>query len=181
MQEKERIQEFREIMAPCIPHIFKEPVVDQLAEMGFFTAPASIHHHGQYDGALFDHSLEVTKALVDLTEKLGLKWERAESPLIVGMFHDLCKVDNYRHDMSDSGERWEYNNATLLPGHGEKSVILVQRLFRLTHEEMLCIRWHMGAFDDKANWNSYGRSVTEYPNVLFTHTADMIAARILGV
>ena len=51
----------------------------------------------------------------------------------------------------------------------------------LTEEEMLCIRWHMGAFDDKENWNSYGRSVTLFPNVLYTHTADMIAARILGV
>lgn len=47
--------------------------------------------------------------------------------------------------------------------------------------EMLCIRWHMGAFDDKENWNSYGRAVTNFPNVLYTHTADMIAARILGV
>ena len=46
---------------------------------------------------------------------------------------------------------------------------------------MLCIRWHMGAFDDKENWNSYGRACTAYPNVLYTHTADMIAARILGV
>ena len=51
----------------------------------------------------------------------------------------------------------------------------------LTEEEMLCIRWHMGAFDDKENWNSYGRAVTNFPNVLYTHTADMIAARILGV
>ena len=51
----------------------------------------------------------------------------------------------------------------------------------LTQEEIFCIRWHMGAFDDKENWNSYGRACTVYPNVLYTHTADMIAARIEGV
>lgn len=51
----------------------------------------------------------------------------------------------------------------------------------LTEEEMLCIRWHMGAFDDKEHWNNYGRACTAYPNVLYTHTADMIAARVLGV
>ncbi|MBO6266788.1 MAG: hypothetical protein J6M06_01000 [Synergistaceae bacterium] len=181
MHEQERIQKFCEIMDLCVPHIIKRPTIDALAEMGFFTAPASIHHHGQYDGALFDHSTEVTKALVLLTEKLGLCWQRPESPYIVGMFHDLCKVDNYKRNVSGSGEAWEYNNAALLPGHGEKSVILTQRLIQLTEEEILCIRWHMGAFDDKANWNSYGRSVTEYPNVLYTHTADMIAARIVGV
>ena len=181
MKNKDRVTEFRSIMAPCIPSIINHETITTLYEMGFFTAPASIHHHGQYDGALFDHSAEVTKALVLLTEKLGLRWQRPESPYIVGMFHDLCKVDNYKRNVSGSGEAWEYNNAALLPGHGEKSVILTQRLIQLTEEEILCIRWHMGAFDDKANWNSYGRSVTEYPNVLYTHTADMIAARIVGV
>ena len=45
-------------------------------------------------------------------------------------------------------------------------------------EELSCIRWHMGAFDDKENWNYYGAAIENYPNVLFTHTADMIAARI---
>lgn len=96
----------------------------------------------------------------------------------MGMFHDLCKLDNYQRT---DNEAWEYNNATLLPGHGDKSVMMLQQYMRLTEEEMFCIRWHMGAFDDKENWNSYGRAVTRYPNVLYTHTADMVAARILGV
>ena len=154
-----------------------------LIDNGFFTAPASLHHHGAYEGALFDHSLEVMRQLVNLTDKLELTWGRERSPYIVGMFHDLCKMDNYKkqkpHD--SSGDEWEYNNALLLPGHGEKSVIMLQQFMLLTEEEMLCIRWHMGAFDDKDNWNSYGRSVTKYPNVLYTHTADMIAARVIGV
>lgn len=96
----------------------------------------------------------------------------------MGMFHDLCKLDNYQRT---NNEAWEYNNATLVPGHGDKSVMMLQQHIHLTEEEMFCIRWHMGAFDDKENWNSYGRAVTRYPNVLYTHTADMVAARILGV
>lgn len=51
----------------------------------------------------------------------------------------------------------------------------------LTEEERLCIRWHMGAFDNKENWNCYGAAIEEYPNVLWTHTADMVASRVLGV
>ena len=43
-----------------------------LISAGFFKAPASIHHHGAYPGALFDHSLAVMKALLNLTEKLEL-------------------------------------------------------------------------------------------------------------
>ena len=107
-----------------------------------------------------------------------MTWQRERSPFIVGMFHDLCKLDNY---VKSDHEEWEYNNATLLPGHGKKSVILLQRYMKLTEEEILCVRWHMGAFDNKENWNSYGRACTRYPNVLYTHTADMIAARIVGV
>lgn len=180
---KDRMTLFTKIMQPAhLPDKF----VDWLTNEGFFEAPASIHHHGAYSGALFDHSFQVLKVLLSLTERLELKWQREESPYLVGMFHDLCKVDNYalnKMNTFEQGEveRWEYNNATLLPGHGEKSVILLQQHIQLTDEEMLCIRWHMGAFDDKENWNSYGRSVTQYPNVLYTHTADMVAARILGV
>ena len=95
--------------------------------MGFFIVPASIHHHGKYEGALFDHSYEVAKALVNFTEKLGLEWQSERGPYIVGMFHDLCKTDNY---IKTCDEAWEYNNATLLPGHGDKSVMMLQQYIR---------------------------------------------------
>lgn len=185
--EKNRIEQFKAVMKPCMPYRFHWEVVDILKEKGFFTAPASIHHHGAYTGGLFDHSLAVTNSLLSLTRRLELKWIDERSPLIVGMFHDLCKVDNYKQKNKPAlsplleGDSWEYNNATLLPGHGEKSVIMLQQYMQITEEEMLCIRWHMGAFDNKDNWNSYGRACTVYPNVLYTHTADMIAARILSV
>lgn len=174
-EEQVRIYTFIEFMGKYITN----EVVLELKQRGFFIAPASIHHHGQHEGALFDHSYEVAKALVTMTEKLGLTWQKESSPYIVGMFHDLCKMDNY---IKGFDEAWEYNNATLLPGHGEKSVIIAQTLLgEITDEELYCIRWHMGAFDSEKNWNSYGRACTEYPNVLYTHTADMIAARIIGI
>ena len=179
----ERIEQFSNLMNPYVSEEFKE----WLIESGFFTAPASIHHHGAYSGALFDHSFAVTKALLSFTERLELKWQLERSPYIVGMFHDLCKVDNYTCTKKPAisplleCDSWEYNNATLLPGHGDKSVMMLQQHIQLTDEELYCIRWHMGAFDDKENWNSYGRAITNFPNVLYTHTADMAAARILGV
>lgn len=33
----------------------------------------------------------------------------------------------------------------------------------------------------KENWNCYGADIAEYQNVLWTHTADMVASRVLGV
>lgn len=147
-EEQKRIDTLIDFMGDYLT----SDIVWRLKQMGFFIVPASIHHHGKYEGALFDHSYEVTKALVNFTEKLGLEWQNERSPYIVGMFHDLCKTDNY---VKTCDEAWEYNNAVLLPGHGEKSVMMAMGLLgTLTDEEILCIRWHMGAFDDKGNWNS---------------------------
>ena len=144
----ERIEQFSNLMNPYVSEEFKE----WLIESGFFTAPASIHHHGAYSGALFDHSFAVTKALLSFTERLELKWQLERSPYIVGMFHDLCKVDNYTCTKKPAlsplleGDSWEYNNATLLPGHSDKSVMMLQQHIQLTDEELYCIRWHMGGF-----------------------------------
>lgn len=154
-------------------------IVRRLDKMGFFDAPASINHHGAYSGALFDHSLAVTGALLDYTDKMGLTWSNARSPYIVGMFHDLCKCDNYK--VVDG--KWKYNPNMILPGHGEKSIIMLQNIApdALTNEEIACIRWHMGAFDDRNNWEYYTRAVAKFPNVMYTHAADMAAAYIVGV
>lgn len=154
-------------------------LVTDLDAMGFFNAPASVKYHGNYTGGLFDHSFAVTNALVGLTERLGLKWSRPESPYIVGMFHDLCKTTSYQFE--DGG--WNYQRGYAdMPDHGAYSVILAQKMLSLTDEEIACIRWHMGAFEkDPSLWNYYGSAIERFPNVLYTHTADMIASRIIGI
>lgn len=151
-----------------------------LNRLGFFTAPASTKYHGAYEGGLFDHSLEVAKNLVELTDKLGLKWDRPASPYIVGMYHDLCKCDNYIFDIES--DKYIYNPDIIIPGHGEKSLIMILKHIRLTDEEIACIRWHMGSYEkDPKMWDYYGRAVETYPNVLYTHMADMYASKIVGV
>lgn len=156
----------------------------------FFTAPASTKYHGNYEGGLFDHSFAVAKFLVRLTEDNHLTWKNPRSPYIVGMFHDLCKIDQYRHPASRlivdgmtvmDSFKWEYNPNTLLKGHGDKSVMLLSQFYTLTDEEIMCIRYHMGAFTDKDEWNDYTRAVRNYPNVLWTHHADMLASHVAGV
>ena len=161
--------------------------IKTLDNLGFFTAPASTKYHGAYEGGLFDHSIATARELVNLTNKLGLKWERPASPYIVGLFHDLCKCDNYvKIDSFDEiapvGIKYKHSPNLIINGHGEKSVIMLQRLIPLTDEEIACIRWHMGAYEiDTRLWDYYGRAIEKYPNVLYTHTADMIASRIVGV
>ena len=177
MTKDERIETYLKFISPVYA---LTPRIGDLDTLGFFTAPASTKYHGAYEGGLFDHSLETAKALVNLTEKLGLTWERPESPYIVGMFHDLCKCDNYVTDFETG--KYIYNPDIIIPGHGEKSVMILLQYITLTDEEIACIRWHMGAYEtDTKLWNYYGKAIEKYPNVLFTHTADMIASKIVGV
>lgn len=178
MIKEDRIKQYKNFMD------YKKPIypikVETLEELGFFTQPASTKYHGAYAGGLFDHSFLTAKALVELTEKLGLKWERSESPYIVGMYHDLCKCDNYVVD-PETG-KYIYNPDIIIPGHGDKSVMILQKYITLTDEEIACIRWHMGAYEtDTKLWDYYGKAIEKYPNVLFTHTADMMSSKILGV
>lgn len=188
---RERVETMLDIMklgdgTPIVP----AEAVDRLVDMGFFTAPASTKYHGAYEGGLFDHSVNVTLALLELTRWCDLRWRRPESPYIIGMFHDLCKADQYKHPVVakdligtkvEDTHAWEYRKNTLLKGHGEKSVMLLSQFYTLTEEEIVCIRYHMGAFTPQEEWNDYTGAIHRYPNVLWTHTADMIAAHIKEV
>lgn len=171
----DRVSKYKEIM----PDSCLGGVVSKLVEWGFFNAPASSNHHGNYRGGLFDHSYAVTEELLMLTRYNRLKWERFESPYIVGMFHDLCKVDNYVWYLTESS--YSYNSSCLFKGHGDKSMMLLSTLMPLTMEEAACIRYHMGAFTPKEEWEYYSRAVNLYPNVLWTHHSDMVVSQVKGI
>lgn len=173
----ERLVAFRRALSRRIP----EDAQSWLLENGFLTAPASTRFHGVYDGGLFDHSLEVTRQLVALTRRNNLKWERPESPYIVGMLHDLCKIDQYRKLPEPDGDKaYEYVE-TEEKGHGTKSVVYCHNILSLTEEEEACILYHMGAFTEKDEWRNYTDAIHRYPNVLWTHQADMLAAHVVKV
>lgn len=178
MTERERLALFE---ATGLDKIISQDFKTYLLVNGFFRAPASTKYHGAYEGGLFDHSLMVMNSLVELSAKNELKWQRAESPFIVGMFHDLCKIDQYRHPKREMLVEWEYNPDTLIKGHGDKSVILLSQHMTLTEEEAMCILYHMGAFTDREQWKDYTNAIHMFPNVLWTHHADMIASHIVGV
>lgn len=168
--EADRIEVFDILMEDAIPGDFREWLIDN----GFFRQAASTRFHGCYEGGLFDHSAAVTESLLMLTEKLGLTWKRDASPRIIGMLHDLCKIDQYINIQGC----YMFNKDVELHGHGDKSVILISRFMELTMEELFCIRYHMGAFTDQKEWSKYTDAVHSFQNVLYTHTADMIAAHI---
>ena len=175
----------------CDKYDFHLIPYDVLDEIGFFTAPASSKYHGAYEGGLFDHSYQVFRRLEELTKNNNLSWQRDESPLVVGMFHDLCKCDQYielpfddamgamAYFLADKPQNGKYahNEDLLLEGHGEKSVMLLSMYTPLTEEEVLCIRYHMGAYqiDD---WKGFDRAIKKFETVFYTHAADMLASKV---
>ena len=178
MTTEERIQQFKAFMNDT--RVNEGRLADELNQIGFFTAPASTRFHGAYEGGLYDHSIAVARKLVEITEKMGLRWESPDSPKIVGILHDICKCDHYVKD----GDKWTYKKDTILAGHGDKSAIMAQLLKHgpfLTEEEVLCIRYHMGAYEGEGMWTNFGASIGKYENILWTHTADMWVSKVLRI
>lgn len=173
---EDRINEFKEFVNGTI---ITEQDIEWLTHNGFFTAPASTKYHLNYEGGLYEHSKHVADALLMYTKKLDLKWQRNDSPYIIGLLHDLCKIDQYIYDATKKQYIW--NEKQLILGHGDKSVKYINdNLFELTEEEAECILHHMGAFNtDRAKWTDYTNAIHKYPNVLYSHMADIYATHIV--
>ena len=166
----------------------RHEIYEWLASTSFFDMPASHNQHGSFPTALAQHSIMVAYNLLRFTVSNRLSWKNPESPLLVGLLHDACKIDGYvingngEHCVAafDSGG-WNisYNNDQLFPGHGERSVLkLLSAGIRLTDEEIACIRYHMGAFTDKSEWEYYKAAAKKFSNVLWTHQADIVTSYI---
>ena len=81
--------------------------------------------------------------------------------------------------------KWEtvqvYEVDDKLPlGHGEKSCMILQRFMKLSINELMAIRWHMGAFDLASKGGDRGYDLagdkTQLVNLL--HIADLIASQL---
>ena len=166
----------------------RHEIYEWLASTSFFDMPASHNQHGAFPTALAQHSILVAYNLLRFTVGNRLSWKNPESPLLIGLLHDACKIDGYvingngGHCVAafDSGG-WNisYNNGQLFPGHGEQSVLkLLSAGIRLTDEEIACIRYHMGAFTDKSEWEYYKAAAKKFSNVLWTHQADIVTSYI---
>lgn len=133
--------------------------------------------------------------------------EEEETIAICGLLHDTCKVDVYqpyqknqktydpkkvaaagdwqvKHD-AQGDFVWEtvaaYTFDDKLPyGHGEKSVYIIAGFMKLSREESMAIRWHMGGFDDAVRGGSraVGVAFEQYPLAVLTHVADLMATNL---
>lgn len=176
-----------------------EYVIEDLEKDGFFEAPASSDHHLNIQGGLCQHSLNVCKAGLMIWEGLktldpsGVNNVKRESVIIATLLHDVCKTNIYKRTVKkrknklgqwedSEGYRVSYKDFPM--GHGEKSVImLLCSGLELHDDEMLAIRWHMGAWGINMNsyedQRNYDTARQKYPLCSIIQSADSLAAAIM--
>ncbi len=186
-------EEFIEIFKANITRSGADELLNFLERKSdFFTAPASARYHGAFEGGLCDHSVNVYHCLVDylqrerVRELYGMDYT-GETAAVVALLHDVCKIGCYkktfRNVKNDTTGTWEkvpsYTFDDPLPyGHGEKSVYIVNGFIRLSREEAMAIRWHMG-FSGSEDNRTVGQALRKYPLAFALATADMEASYFL--
>ncbi len=176
-----------------------EDLLNDLEDWGFYEAPASAGHHLNENGGLVLHSLNTCKAALAVYE--GMKTVepylanevKRESVIIASLLHDVCKSDIYKRSVKkrknalgqwEDAEAYKVTYKNFPMGHGEKSVImLLCSGLALFDDEMLAIRWHMGAWGVNMNsyedQRNYDTARLLYPLVAIVQTADSLAASIM--
>ena len=168
-------------------YIFRDGLESMLKwlreETDFYTSPCSTKYHLNCEGGLYIHSLNVFDALCTLISRFTedrdeLNAGLYQSVAICALFHDVCKINSYRL-LPDGTYVYVENNFPY--GHGEKSVVYISQHIKLTDEEMLAIRWHMGSYDLAAKSNDLEMNQSRKKSRLVTalHLADMIATHLL--
>ena len=163
----------------------KEDFLNWLQITDFYHAPASANNHGNYESGLVEHSLQVYFNLISLVNSSGINIP-SETFAIVALTHDICKANFYQattRNVKINGvwiQEPYFSIEDKFPiGHGEKSVIILQKFMELTDEEIMAIRWHMAGFDDSARSYAGGLALSKalqfYPLITLLHCADLIS------
>ena len=156
----------------------------------FFTAPASTIHHGNFEGGLVKHSLKVYEILQHKVKSCVVPVDaNPDTLIIISLLHDICKTNiyktAYKNDVNECGV-WKktpyYTSKDELPfGHGEKSVMMITDFIKLSLEEKLCIRWHMGFSEPKESCSLLAMAFKQYPLALLLFEADLEATYFFNV
>lgn len=175
-----------------------QDLINYLEETDFYNAPASANHHGNFEKGLLQHSLEVYYNFKFLCNNFD-KNISEESIIIISLLHDICKLGFYElskkslPDKDDKGnlkldkygkkiwvEKEVYSINDNMPlGHGEKSVMVIQKYIKLTNEEIFAIRWHMMSYDDSSKSYAGNLALTKslelYSIISLIHCADLLS------
>lgn len=178
-------EEFISLYQQKITRRGADKLLDWMGKADFFTAPASTRYHLSCKGGLMEHSVHVYQRLTRLVAAEypdGSPYSE-ETLAVAGLLHDLCKVNFYKEDTRNVKENgvWVqkpyYTVDEQIPyGHGEKSVFIIERFMRLSLEEAIAIRFHMGGFTTAPADQSVSAAFEKVPLAVLLHLADLQAS-----
>lgn len=179
--------EIRERFTALYSHIKREgakELLEYLSGSTYFSDPASARNHDSCECGLCIHSMNVTDNIVRLSRANNLYWKEPDSPYIIGLGHDVCKIGcyavEYRNRKNEMTGQWEkypyyvYRDLFPIAEHSAKSVIILSRYIKLTDEETACIAHHMGAYGLQ-DTRTLSEAIQTWPNVLWTQVADQLS------
>ncbi len=166
----------------------KTSIWNFLETNGFFEDPASAKYHSNFAGGLCEHSIRVAEHLAELTKLNNLEWSHEDSPIIIGLLHDICKTGTYEiydRNVKDENGKWikvqcyKNNDKNVMLGvHGDRSVAYLLMLRKsesdFSIDELAGIRWHMGPAQDGDMAYCY-EAYRQNPALQFVNVADMMA------
>ena len=130
-----------------------------------------------------------------------LSAQEEETLAICGLLHDICKVGTYKQEPKNqktydpekvkAAQKWQVEHDSmgdfiwetvmgykseedLVYGHGEKSVYIIASFMKLSRDEAVAIRYHMGPWRDGEKQDA-GKAFNKCKLAVLTHLADMLA------
>lgn len=168
-----------------------EGALDWLRSTDFYKCPASTKYHDSFVGGLLVHSLKVYNKMIDLLKVEDFKSVDVAEATLVSLVHDWCKIGLYesykRNVKDDKTGKWheepafKHNQKGVPFGHGVSSMYLASRVSKLSVEQSLAIRWHMGRWDvSDVQQNELQLANKTYPIVYLIQFADQLACTDYG-
>lgn len=187
---QEQIESNKELILTLLNSVERDgmkELIEWLEQSDFFTAPASTKYHGNYEGGLAEHSINVFNNLCGILKQHNLPEPyRYDTVIVSSLLHDLCKVNFYKkgtRNVKENGqwvtkETWEIDEKFPCGDHSDKSIIIIQQFIKLKPEEILAIRSHMGAFDSAVKGGSgFLNKIFDCSKLaVCLHLADMMAS-----
>lgn len=139
--------------------------IEWLKVTDFYNAPGSTQYHDSEPSGLLKHSLRVFNHIIRLRYDDAFKCVDMHSAALVALTHDWCKIGLYemymRNVKNENTGKWEQvpsyrrNQQGIPLGHGVSSMFITSKFFKLSTDEALALRWHMG------HWNVANNEVNE--------------------
>ena len=177
-----------------------EELLNKLEESDFYYAPASTQYHGSFAGGLVDHCLNVYYNLKSMVKSKHLEDKISEDSIaIVGLFHDISKMNYYEpcsrnvKVYSESGSKrdevgkfdWQSipgyrkrEDRFLYGSHEQTAEYIIRHYIPLTVEESVAILNHMGGLAPDSTKLELAPYFEKYSLLTLLHCADMISTYI---